>query len=74
MKSGGQGVTDTDWLDGGQFSTNDFFCSPDCLFQSVPVLFGGWSKPDDDDGRAENRLDYCLLELDQQLLGQVELP
>ena len=65
---------DSGWvqvLDGGQFNTNDSLCSPDCPCQSVLVLFGGWSKPDDDGG-AENRLNYCRVELEQQLLGQVK--
>ncbi len=40
---------------------------------SVPVLFGGRSKPHSDRS-AENRLNNGDVKLDQQLLRQVELP
>ena len=40
---------------------------------SVPVLIGGWPKPDSD-GSAENRLDDSSVKLDQQFQRQVEPP
>lgn len=49
------------------------FCSPGCQFKSLPVLSGAQSKSNSD-GCAENSLDDCSIELDQQHLRQVELP
>lgn len=46
----------------------------DCLLQSVPFLFGGCPKADDDGHAVESRLDYCTAEIDQQLLMQLKLP
>ena len=60
-------------MDGGQVGTDKLFCRPDCPLESFPIQFGGRSKPDSY-GSAENRLDDCSVELDQQLLRQVVLP
>lgn len=57
----------------GQVSSNNSFCSPDCRLESVPVLFGGRTKPDSD-ACAENKLYYCRVDLDHQLLRQVQFP
>ena len=60
-------------LDGGQVGPTDLLCRPYSPLKSVPVLFGGRSKPNRD-GNAENRLDDGGGEDDQQLPRQLELP
>lgn len=60
-------------LNGRHVGTSDFSCGFNCLLQSGPVVFGGRFKPDDD-GRAENRLDYCSVEPDLQLVQQLQFP
>lgn len=56
-----------------QVSTNVFFfyCSLDCLLESVPALFGGLSKPDHV-GYVQNRLDDCGVESVEQTFPQKE--
>ena len=33
-------------MDGGQVGTDDLSCRPDCPLESIPIQFGGRSKPD----------------------------
>ena len=58
-------------LDGGQVGTDDLSCRPDSPLESIFIQFGGKT---DSYGCAENRLDDCSVEKDQQLLRQVVLP
>ena len=57
-------------MDGGQVGTDDLCCRPDCPLESILIQFGGRSKPDSYCS-AQNRLDDCSVEQNQQLLRQV---
>ena len=60
-------------LDGGQGDTNDALSSPHSALQFRSVLSVGSSKPHSDGG-AQNGLDDCSVELQQQLRGQSMSP